>query len=979
MQTLRDAFSKKKIVPYKDILQDRISENSFAVGFHAVLNGTADEIYNNPKLFFDLTHVTKNLAGIYRDVLSRMAYGGSRPLQVIDTTFGGGKTHTLVALYHLFTSPDIAKNNPDLNRILSTMDLTVVPEISLVAIDCHNISSVKRKDRARTIWGEIGLQLGQYELVRIYDQEMRRPDADTLSKLITSTDKPVLIMLDELVNYLKDAKAEPVGEQNLAEVTVSFIHTFTDVIVNSKNGMLILTLPGTESAYNEETELLEQYKTKIREISGREASFTVPMERSEIYDVIRKRLFRTVDHQYAIEVAENLLKYYAGHEELFPVHVLSNDYRTKISKSYPFHPALVDLLYERIGTIAEFQKTRGVLRLLSYVLKNIYQNIDRIELDSIITPGIVDLNDINIFQELTNKIAKGEFQSVINSDIVNDESTAKCQRFDNKSMYGSNVRISTTIYLYSLIGSKNEASKGISQNELVLATSVEGITYPKDVLNDALNLENSLWYIYNKAGKLYFSVEVNINKVIVDETQNIDQILYDPEIKKRLRNMLTSDIFDVHVWEEDVRNPRKPTLVVPNFHSVVGTEMTIPASVKTIIEKEGTSFRSKKNLMYVLGARDDRTARMVEASRRFLAIKELKGAKKNREDISANSEKIELFLKEADSTLNGTIERCYSLIYYPKGTEIKSITVADGYEGAKNLPDKVYKALIKGGKIIESINPEYIVDRVFGDRTEMTVQELIATFDEAPIHFLPKNKDIIYDAVKRGLQDKQFALYIGGIGDIIAIDRENFISVSEKFYFGRAFDSDVGDGHYLLPKFRATIIEQQLNSHAELDHQNKLEIKVEGDSGNKELNNGINKITIAPIPVNEKSVIDPDDISQYPTWIIRSIEIKFENIRLFQQIQSNLSIMLLGQSNIIFNINIHSKTLDVNIAEAENKDINSMMEPLFKLSSMFNKELVVSIFMNFTKDTKLDQDLIESIQELSAIKSELTFKAYLEK
>src|SRR5690606_19697172 len=131
---------------------------------------------------------------------------------------------------------------------------------------------------------------------------------------------------------------------------VSFFHTLTDVIVNSKNAMFILTLPGTESAYTEETELLEQYKAKIKEISGREASFTVPMERSEIYDVIRKRLFRTVDHQNATDVAEHLQKYYAEHQESFPADVMSLEYRTKIAKSYPFHPALIDLLYERVAT-----------------------------------------------------------------------------------------------------------------------------------------------------------------------------------------------------------------------------------------------------------------------------------------------------------------------------------------------------------------------------------------------------------------------------------------------------------------------------------------------------------------------------------------------------------------------------------------------------------------------------------------------------
>lgn len=974
MYKLIDAFKTKKIVPYDDILKNKISENQFTVAFYAVLNGTADDIYNDPRLFFDLTHVTKNLRGIYEDVLSRMAHGGSRPLLVIDTTFGGGKTHTLVALYHLFSNSDIAKNNPDLTRILASLDLPTIPDISLVAIDCHDMSSVRKPGGVRTIWGEIGRQLDQYELIKTYDQEMRRPDADTLAKLIRSTNKPVLIMLDELVNYLKDAKAESVGTQNLAEVTVSFFHTLTDVIVNSKNAMLIITLPGSESAYKEEYELLEQYKTKIREISVREGSFTVPMERSEIYDVIRRRLFRIVDPHYATDVAEQLQKFYAENQESFPADAMSLEYRTKTAKSYPFHPALVDLLYERVATIADFQKTRAVLRLLSHVLKNVYQNIDSLESDLIITPGIVDLNDMSIFQELTNKIAKGEFQPVINSDIVNDEDTAKCQKIDNKSSYGANTRISTAIYLYSLIGSNNEASRGCSQNELVLATSVEGITYPKDILVDVINLENSLWYVYNKTGKLYFSVEVNLNKVIADETQNVDQTQYDPEIKGRLRKLLSSDFFDVHVWDDDVRNPYKPTLVVPNFHAVVGTETSIPSQVKTIIEKEGTSFRSKKNLMFALVAREDRTSRMIEASRRFIAIKELKGAKKNQKNIATYRQKIDELLKEADSTLNGTLERCYSLIYYPKGTEIKCITVADGYEGAKNLPDKVCKALIKGGKIVATINPEYIVDRIFGERTEMTVQDLVTTFEEAPIHFLPRNKDVVYDAIKRGVLENQFALYSGGIGDIIRIDQENLRSVGERFYFGRVPDGGVRDGHYLFPKERAKLIEGQLNEIAKQYHPSNGSSDVVADFGKKK---GLQ--TYISTSITEKNLVNPEEVAEYKNWNLREFDISFTNTRLFNQIKSTFSMMLLGQSGVLFTISLHSSQMDLKIRDSEIKDINATIDVLSKLAGQFGEGMSVSISMKFTKPAKIDQDLTESINEFSTIKSELTFNARVEK
>lgn len=970
MHTLKDAFNNEKIVPYEDILKNKISENSFAVGFHAVLNGTADDIYNDPKMFFNLTHVTKNLKGIYEDVLSRMARGGSRPLLVIDTTFGGGKTHTLVALYHLFYNSEIAKTNPDLKKIVTSLNLSDIPEISLIAIDCHNISSVKSPGKARTIWGEIGRQLEQYDLVKDYDQEMRRPDADTLTKLINSTKKPVLIMIDELVNYLKDAKAEDIGKQNLAEITVSFFHTLTDVIVNSKNAMLIITLPGSESAYKEEAELLEQYKSKIKEISGREGSFTVPMERSEIYDIIRKRLFQYVDHQYATDVAEHLQKFYAENQGSFPEEVTSLPYRDKIAKSYPFHPALVDLLYERVATIAEFQKTRGVLRLLSHVMKNIYHNVDDLDSDPIITPGIVDLNDMNIFQELTNKIARGEFQPVINSDIVNDEDSAKCQKIDNKPAYGSNTRISTAIYLYSLIGSKTDASKGCSQNELLLATSLEGVTYPKDVIVDVTQIENTLWYIYNKAGKIHFSVEVNLNKVIADETQNVDQIQYDPEIKNRLRRMLSSDFFDVHVWEEDVRNPHKPTLVVPNFHSVFGTENSVPSQVKNIIEKEGTSFRSKKNLMYVLVARDDRIDRMIEASRRFIAIKELKGAKKNRDDIGVYRDKMDELLKEADSTLNGTLERCYSLIFYPKGTEINCITVADGYEGAKNLPDKVCKALTKSGKIVTSINPEYVVDRVFSDRTEMTVQDLVSTFEEAPIHFLPRNREVVYDAIKRGIEEKQFALYSGGIGDIIAIDKENFGNVGDRFYFGRAPDTGVRDGHYLFPKNRANQIEEHLNEIAE-------KIKYSINSTDTTATYGKKKDTQAVIipSVTEKVLQSPEEVSEYKNWNISTLEINFVNPRLFNQFKSTFAMMLLGQSGVLFTISIHSSQMDLAIRDSEIKDINATIDVLYKLAGQFGEEINVSFFLKFTKSVKIDQDFAESINEFSPIKDEISFNA----
>lgn len=977
MYTLREAFDKQKIIPNRDILNNTITENSFAVGFNAVINGRADEIYNDPKKFFALTHLTKNLQGIISQVLLRAQRGEGSPLLVLDTTFGGGKTHTLVALFHLFKQSLNIEQNPEVKKILNEIDLKSVPEVALVAIDGHSLSSVQREGEVRTIWGEMARQLGKYEMMEVYDQNLRRPDYKSLEQLFRSIGKPVIILLDELVNYLKDAHAEKETDEegfHLPETTVAFFHTLTDVIANSENAMLILTLPGTEAAYKKEADLLENYKRTIREISGREAAFTVPMERSEIYDVIRKRLFDRVDPSTANSIAEEVLRFYSGHPEHFSRDILSLEYREKMIKSYPFHPLLIDLLYERIATIPDFQKTRSMLRILSHVVKNIYQHLDEVGQDKIITPSLLDLNDQALLQEFTSKIARNEFQNVISSDIVNDEVSAKCQKLDRKPAYGQMTRIATSIYLYSLIGTTKEASLGCSQNELILATASEGIAYPKDITNDALSLENTLWYIYNKTGKYFFSVEVNLNKVISDEMQEVDPPQYNQEIKTRLRKMLASDFFDVWVWDHDVRNPHKPTLVVTN-HAIVKTlEQNIPGDVRSIIEREGTSFRTKKNLMFVLVAHEDRIERMVEAARRYRAINKLKGEQRTREDIKSYGNKIDELLKEADANLNLAIERCYSLIYYPRGTDVRSVTVANGYEGAKRYPDKIYQALKKANKIVETLLPSYIVDRVISTRDEITIRDLWSSFEEAPMHMLPASKEVVLSAVLQGVDERMFALYTGGIGDLQVINAENYKRIGEQFFFGNAPSGSPKEGHYLLTKDLAQGIRGQL--------ENLAGSGTSGEIGGGEYPSGstgtLGGRRQQPL-VKTEELTDPGLFAEYHDWMVKDLSFDFSNIRLFYPIRESLSTLLLGITGVTFSVEVRSRLMHLSIRETAVTDTNELLDAIAKVSGMFDEALEVSLTMTYGEPPKVDEDFADSLSGLAKIQNELSFRAHLEK
>jgi len=114
-------------------------------------------------------------------------------------------------------------------------------------------------------------------------------------------------------------------------------------------------------------------------------------------------------------------------------------------------------------------------------------------------------------------------------------------------------------------------------------------------------------------------------------------------------------------------------------------------------------------------------------------------------------------------------------------------------------------------------------------------------------------------------------------------------------------------------------------------------------------------------------------------WNLREFDISFTNARLFNQVKSTFSMMLLGQSGVLFTISLHSSQMDLKIRDSEIKDINATIDVLSKLAGQFGEDLSVSISMKFTKPAKIDQDLAESINEFSTIKSELSFNALVEK
>lgn len=1008
---LKEAFETGKLVPRKNIREGNIQENSFVVSFFSFLQGKADPMYQNSQEFFKLTHMTHNLKGILGESLERLGTGKAKPLMIIDTTFGGGKTHTLVALYHLFENSWLLKKNENIKELLKQREMTEIPEVSMVSIDARDLSGIESE--YKTIWGEIGRQLNCYDRFEEYDKKMQRPTTKVLTEVLENQNKPVLILLDELVNYLKDSEGIKVGDTNLSNITISFLHNITEAISKTEKAMMVLTLPGFEPAYIKQSELLEGYKESVRSIIAREGSFVVPLRKDDVYTIVKKRLFENIDENLAIAVAEEIQSFYTKNSNYLPEVVKSTEYFKSLEKAYPFHPIIIDILYDRIATISEFNKTRGVLRLLSHVIKRVYQKRNNLDIDLIITPGIIDLLDNSIYNELTNRIDRGEFQNVIRTDIVNEDHKARAQALEPITYMGSNVRIATTIYLYTLIGSTKDYSRGATIKDIALAVSVPKLLYPGDVEEsiDKMDSIDGLWYFKQTAGHWYFTVDISIKKLINDAKTRISRIQKKKEIKSRLSKMLRTDIFDVRVWESDVKNPTKPTLVVTDYQYLPSTEGGKPSEgLKDIVEKEGQNFREKQNLIYLLVPKKERISKMEDTVALYLAIKDLKTSTDTKEQLKTYKKKIEEYEKETNSNSNSTIELCYSMIFYPKGNDLKYITLQSGLEGAKNLPEKVYLALKKADKILEDLHPSFIADRVLQEKA-ISFSDLYERFQNNPSLPLPKNKEILKNSVNNGVDQGLFASYKGSMQDISEINLCKFDTITNDFEYKQPIKGGVKDAYQILPKNLADELFDKLNDIVE---NTKVCPHCKGRNSKSAVKCtccGESFDTVEP-PEPPRKPGDKEDIEcpycktknpkgsekceKCGKWIItkkltftsidefledveeqafklQKVEFRLPTTQTLQAARFRLSTLTTGYNPKI-KASMQGDKIGLNIKEAEKVDVNELSDIVQRLSNLVQEDVVTTI--KFDYDDGIDvSSLIESFKGLKAYEDEIEFKA----
>jgi hypothetical protein len=703
-------------LPHKDILEGRLTMDVFAADLWNVFKGEAVDDYKNPDSFFQKTYPTFGLRNLLKIAGKRLRSEGGDSVIQIQTPFGGGKTHSLIALYHAFSTGKYVEDAIKAN---------------VVVIVGTAISPKEENGKITgTIWGEIERQLeGE---VKELDLSVS-PGRDKLEELFRKH-QPLLILMDEVLQYTTKAAGIKVGDSNLASQTMAFMQELTECVKSLKKTLLVLTLPSSIIEHYDES--AEKLFVQLQKVSGRMEKIYTPVAGEEIYEVVRRRLFREIDNERAREVVEEFVNYY----EREGIIQEKAEYRDKMMKSYPFHPEVIDVLHNRWGSIPTFQRTRGVLRILSLA-------IYRLKDSSIplIRPCDLDLTYSELAEELIKHIGR-EYESVLSADITGSNANAKkVDKSTGVTYQGLNLgtKLATAIFLYSFSGGE----KGASLGDLKLACSDTNV--PSSVITDVIEgLKSNLFYLQSDITRYFFTSQPNLNSILVTRMSEIDNGVIKAATKSLTERFSGKDI-PVYIW------PSKPK-DIPDSEEL--KLIILPENdgklCKNILENYGENPRVNKNTLFFLCPMESERFSFENWLRKLLAWRRID------EDKSLNltelqQKEVKKNLGEMSKAERIQLRSFYRLVYVPSKDGFREIDLGIPVFGkTETLSREVINRLKAEGEIVEKLSPLLISEKYLRDKDYVETGRLFKAMLSTPGEpRVTKSKFIssIRDGVKQGI------------------------------------------------------------------------------------------------------------------------------------------------------------------------------------------------------------------------------------
>ncbi|MGK2954705.1 MAG: DUF499 domain-containing protein [Solirubrobacterales bacterium] len=627
------------IRPHDDVSTGTFSVAEFAADLELVRRGEGTPEYVNPALFFDRTYLTVGLRELLSLGVKRVSGQGGQPVINCQTNFGGGKTHSLIALYHLFSGAPLDSLPQEIQDLVAEAGVDELPPINRAVVVGNRFAAGEVHEKpdgtkVHTIWGEIAWQLAGkqgYELLAESDRNGTNP-GDRIRDVLKLA-SPCLVLIDEWVAYARELYGQDALSAGSFDSQFGFAQALTEATRGTDGAMFVVSIPASEGTSSPDEDALAS-SLEVGGVAGREALHRLtnvvarqaeqwqPAKGDESFEIVRRRLFQPLDPDRVADrdaTAEAFGELYRSQRADFPSECTEISYVERIKTAYPIHPEVFDRLYEDWSTVDRFQRTRGVLRLMAAVISSLWESDDR---SPLILPCSIPLMDNRVNGELAGKLPD-YWNPVIDADV--DGPSSRAWQIDRDvpalGQYHGTRRVARTIFL-GATPNVGHANRGMEVERIRLGSTFAG--EKPGFVADALNrLSAQAPYLYVDRNRYWFDRQQNVNRTARDEAARLltgDKHEVRDEIIRRLRTERgDGDFRKVHVaptTSGDVADDPMARLVIlgPDApHIAKAKESPALESSRNILDQRGNSPRQYRN-MVVFAACDQRSLEGLEQS-----------------------------------------------------------------------------------------------------------------------------------------------------------------------------------------------------------------------------------------------------------------------------------------------------------------------------------------------------------------------------
>lgn len=769
------------VTPHRDVASGKYQQAEFAADLWQVHLGQGSDEYRDPVEFFRRTYLTVSLRRLLVGAVERLAGRGGDPVVQLQTNFGGGKTHSMLALYHLFSGTSPAEL-AGVDAVLQEAGLERLPAARRVVLVGNKISPgnpVKKPDGTvvRTLWGELAWQLGgKRAFARVAaDDEHATSPGDVLRELFEEYG-PCLVLIDEWVAYarqLHDQSDLPAGG---FETQFTFAQVLTESAKLAKNCLLVISLPASDTQGSPHTQADDvevggqrgrEALERLRNVVGRVESSWRPASAEEGFEIVRRRLFEPLRDPAQFKdrdvVARAFAELYRSQQAEFPPDCRDADYEKRMKAAYPIHPEIFDRLYSDWSTLIKFQRTRGVLRLMAAVIHRLWEAGDR---NPLILPAHVPIDDPRVQFELTRYLSDN-WVPVIEKDV--DGPSSLPLRLDaevtNLGKFAACRRVARTIYLGSA-PTAGAAHRGLEDRRVKLGCVMPGES--PAVFGDALRrLASAATYLYQDGPRYWYSTQPTVTKLAEDRAEQLkrdpDKVL--AELEKRLRADLqrSGDFSRVHPLPhggQEVPDDLDARLVVLGPDHLYSKEPGSAAEIaaKAILENRGTTPRLFRNTLVFLAGDRTRFQDLDEAVRKYLAWESIL---RDREQLDLSPHQVRQAETQRDSAasiVDARFPETYQWLLVPAQSspkipiEWQAVRLTGGGEG---LAARASNRLRRDELLLTSLAPTTLrleLDRVpLWRGGDVPIRQIVEDF--AQYLYLPRLKSpaVLLGAIRDGL------------------------------------------------------------------------------------------------------------------------------------------------------------------------------------------------------------------------------------